>query len=68
MKLKIRITTGYLTPETMKLFGNTKGKITKEKNGENAPHLEFTEAVSIQDIFKNNYQHYSRVLYTFFPS
>ena len=27
----------------MKLLGSTKGKITKDKNGENLPHLETTE-------------------------
>ena len=29
-----------LTPETMKLLGSAESKITKDKNGENAPHLE----------------------------
>ena len=29
-----------LTPKTMKLLGTTESKITKDKNGENAPHLE----------------------------
>ena len=28
-----------LTPETMKLPGRTKNKISKDKNGENEPHL-----------------------------
>ena len=28
-----------LTPETMKLLGSTENKITKDKNGENIPHL-----------------------------
>ena len=28
-----------LTKETMKLLGSTKDKITKDKNGENVPHL-----------------------------
>ena len=27
-------------PETIKLLGNTKSKITKNKNNENVPHLE----------------------------
>ena len=35
--------TGYylelLTPKTMKLLGNTKRKIIKDKNGKNVPHL-----------------------------
>ena len=32
-----------LTPETMKLLGSTKSKITKDENGENASHLEVTK-------------------------
>ena len=27
-------------PKTMKLLGSTESKITKDKNGENVPHLE----------------------------
>ena len=34
-----------LTPETMKLFGSTKNKITKDDSGENIPHLEITKVV-----------------------
>ena len=34
-----------LTPETMKLLGSTESKITKDENGENAPHLEITKVV-----------------------
>ena len=30
-------------PETMKLLGNTKSKITKDENGENVPHLKIIE-------------------------
>ena len=29
----------------MKLLASTEHKITKDKNGENAPHLEITEVV-----------------------
>ena len=29
----------------MKLLGNTENKITKNKNGENLPHLEITEVI-----------------------
>ena len=36
-----------LTPEAMKLLGSTEKKITKDKNGENMPHLEITEVVSV---------------------
>ena len=31
----------------MKLLGNTKSKITKDKNGKNVPHLEITEIVLV---------------------
>ena len=34
-------------PETMELLGSTKSKITKDQNGKNYPHLEFTEVVLI---------------------
>ena len=65
--------TGYylelLTPETMKLLGSTKSKITKDENDENVPHLEIAEVVLIHcNIVNNNYQQDSRVLYTFVPS
>ena len=36
-----------LTKETMKLLESTKNKITKDKNGENVPHLEITEVVLV---------------------
>ena len=53
----------------MKLFGSTKNKITKDKNGENVPHLEITEVVLVHcDIINNDYQQDSRALYTFFPN
>ena len=39
LKIKIGYYLQILTRETMKLFGSTKNKITKEKNGENVPHL-----------------------------
>ena len=53
----------------MKLLGNTKNKRTKDKNGENVPHLEITELVLVHcNIVNNNYQQDSRVLYTFVPN
>ena len=76
-KIKDRITfkikTGYylklLTHETMKLLGSTKSKIKTDENGENLPHLEITEVVLIQcNIFNDNYQQNSRVMYTFVPN
>ena len=42
-RITFKIKTGYnlelLTHGTMKLLGNIKNKITKDKNGENVPHL-----------------------------
>ena len=53
----------------MKLLGSTKNKITKDKNGENLPHLEITEVVLVHfNIANNDYQQDSRVLYTFVPN
>ena len=58
-----------LSPETMKLLGSTKSNLTKNKNGENVSHLEITEVIIVHfNIFDNNYQQDSRVLYTFVPN
>ena len=72
-RVTFKIKNGYslelLTSETMKLLGSTKNKITKDKNGENVPHLETTEAVLVHfDIVNNDYQQDSIVLYTFVPN
>ena len=41
----------------MKLLGITESKITKDKNGENVPHLEIVELVLIHsNLVNNNYQ------------
>ena len=51
------------------ILGNTKSKITKDKNGENVPHLEIAEVILLHcNIFNNNYEQGSIVLYTFVPS
>ena len=50
----------------MKLLGSTKSKITKDKNGENVPHLGISEVLLVHyNIVNNDYQQGSRVLYTF---
>ena len=55
-----------LAPETMKLLGSTKSKITKT---ENVSHFEITEVVLVYcNIVNNNFQHDLRVLYTFIPN
>ena len=72
-RVTFKIKNGYslelLTPETMKLLGSTKNKITKDKNGENVPHLEITEVVLVHcNIVNNDYQQDLRVLGTFVPN
>ena len=50
-RIKLKIKSGYylelLTPETMKILGGTKTKITKDETGEDIPYLEITEVVLI---------------------
>ena len=53
----------------MKLLGSTENKITKDKSGENVPHLEITEVVLVHcNIVNYDYQQDSRVLYIFVPN
>ena len=71
--MTFNIKTGYSvepsTPETIKLLGRTENKITKDKNGENVPHLEITEVVLIHcNTVNNGYQQGLRVLCTFVPN
>ena len=68
-KIKNEYYLELLTPETMKLLGSTESKITKDKNGENDPHLEITKLVSVYcNLGNNDYQQDSRILYTFLPN
>ena len=67
-RIVFKIKTGYklelLTSEKMKLLGSTK-KICDE-DGENLPKLESVEFVLVHcDLVKNDYQHTSKVLFTF---
>ena len=60
-RIVFKITIGYylevLAPETMKVLGNTKNEITKDKNDENIPPLETTEVVLVHcNIANNSYQ------------
>ena len=68
-----KIKTGYklelLSPETMKLLGSTKKVVDKDKNGENVPKLEIVEVILVHcNLVKNDYQHTSKVLFTFVPN
>ena len=60
-RITFKIKNGYylelLTLETMKLLGSAENKITSDKNGENAPHLEIVELVLVHcNLVKNDYQ------------
>ena len=71
-RITFKIKTGsyleLLTPETMKLLGSTEIKITKDKNGENVPHLEIVELVLVDcNLVNNDYQQHSRILYALVP-
>ena len=72
-RITFKIKNGYylelLTPETMKLLRSTESKTTKNKNGENVPHLEVVELILVHcNLVNNDYQQDSRVLYTFVPN
>ena len=75
-RITFKIKSGYylelLTPETMKVLGSTEStesKITKDKNGENVPHLDVVQLVLVHCNFVNNdYQQNSRILFTFVPN
>ena len=72
-RVTLTVKTGYyhelLTPETMKVLGSTKSKITKNINGENGPRLEIKEVVLIHCyIINDDCQQDSKVLYTFVPN
>ena len=72
-RVTFEVKNGYypelLSPETMKLLGSTKSKITKDKNGKNVPHLEIVELVLIHsNLVNNNYQQNSGILYIFVPN
>ena len=72
-RITFKIKNGYylelLTPETMKLLGSAENKITKDKNGENVPHLEIVELVLVHcNLVNDDYQQDSRILFTFVPN
>ena len=72
-RIVFKIKTGYklelLTPETMKLLGSTKKDVDKDKDGEIVPKLESVEVVLVHyNLVKNDYQHTSKVLFTFVPN
>ena len=53
----------------MKLLGSGKKDVDKDKDGENVPKLESFEVVLVHcNLVKNDYQHTSKVLFTFLPN
>ena len=71
-RITFKIKSGWslelMTPETQALLGSTEAQITKTKNGELVPEMEITEVVLVHcNLVNNDYQHDSRVLYTFVP-
>ena len=53
----------------MKLLGSTKNDVDSNKNGEILPKLESAEIVLVhQDLVKKDYQHSSKVLFSFVPN
>ena len=69
----LKIKTGYklelLSPRTMKVLGDTKRDVDKDKDGENVPKLESVEAALVHcNLVNNNYQQASKVLFTFVPN
>ena len=56
-KTKNRYYLWLLTLQRTKLLGSNENKITKNRNGENAPHLKIDEVILVQcNIVKNDYQ------------
>ena len=72
-RLVFKIKTDYklelLTPETMKFFGSTTKDVNSDKNSENVPKLESVEVALVYcNLVKNDYQHTSKVLFSFVPN
>ena len=62
-KIKTEYSLELLIPETTKLLESTKSKITKDKIGENVPHLEITAVILVHcNIANIDYPQDSRVL------
>ena len=72
-RIVFKVKTGYkwelLTPKAIRLLGSAKKDVNPDKNGENVPKLESVEVVLVHcDLVKNDYQHTSKVLFSFVPN
>ena len=66
LKIKTVYKLELVTPETMKLLGTTKKDVDKDENGEHLSKLESVEVALVHcNLVKNDYQHTSKVLFTF---
>ena len=53
----------------MKLLGGAKKDVDADKNSKNVPKLESAEVVLVHcNLVKNDYQHTSKVLFSFVPN
>ena len=53
----------------MRLLGSTKKDVDSDKNSENVPKLESAEVILVHcNLAKNDYQHTSKVLFSFVPN
>ena len=53
----------------MRLLGSTKKDVDKDKDRENVPKLKSAEVILVHcNLDKNDYQHTSKVLFTFVPN
>ena len=58
-----------LSAETVKLLGNAKKDVDKDKDGEDVPQLESVVVVLVHcNLVNNSYQEASKVLFTFVPN
>ena len=71
-RVVFKIITDYklelLTPKKIRLLGRTKKSVDQNKDVENVPKLESVEVVLLHcNLAKNDYQHTSKVFFTFVP-
>ena len=67
-KIKTAYKLELLSKETMRLLGSTEQDIAKDENGETRPKVETVDvALMHRNVFNNNYQQASKVLFTFVP-
>ena len=71
-RMVLKVKTEYkleLIPETMKSLGSAEKDVDKNKDGENVPKLESVGVVLVHcNLVKNDYQHTSKVFFTFVPN